>query len=453
MISERFGKELFVLMFCVLVSGANAVERPTSLQKTCVTGQCHADYNAKAHVHAPVSLGECKSCHDTDDVSKHTFKLARTGSDLCEYCHLDQASRENVHEPLKDGDCMQCHDPHSSDNKFLLPEKKVADLCNRCHQIGKGLKFLHGPTAVGECTICHDPHSSDQKNLLAMESSELCFSCHEITKDELEKFEFVHEPAINNCIGCHSGHGANNPKMLKAEAPQLCYSCHEDIKQIAETSKYQHSVVSQKGGCLKCHTPHASTIEFGLKAAPMTLCMSCHDKPVGISKDEVLPAFTNEIKGKKFMHGPLRQKDCGGCHTPHGSEYFRLLSKEYPPRFYAPFSKDAYQLCFSCHPESLVLTKETRDLTGFRNGDLNLHYLHVNRPQRGRTCRSCHATHASNLPKHIRKSVPYGRWELPIQFEKTETGGGCEPGCHLPAAYDRQSPVVYGKSQSSDTTN
>jgi hypothetical protein len=36
-------------------------------------------------------------------------------------------------------------------------------------------------------------------------------------------------------------------------------------------------------------------------------------------------------------------------------------------------------------------------------------------------------------------------WDLPIQFEKTETGGGCKPGCHLPFAYDRESPVEYKK--------
>jgi predicted CXXCH cytochrome family protein len=175
--------------------------------------------------------------------------------------------------------------------------------------------------------------------------------------------------------------------------------------------------------------------------------MTCHDKPVVISKDEVLGAFTAEIENKKFLHGPIAEKDCEGCHISHGSDHFRLLTKEYPPQFYSPFSEENYELCFSCHSESMVLTKETSDLTDFRNGDLNLHFLHVNKERRGRTCRACHETHASNLPWHIRKSVPYGWWDLPIQFEKTETGGGCKPGCHLPSAYDRQTPVVYKKPQ------
>lgn len=434
-----------VLLISALTCVGRAVEKPTSPQNTCVTAECHADYAKKVHVHAPVSLGECKSCHKPVDPAQHTWQFVRKGRDLCEYCHLEQAAKKNVHEPVKSGDCLQCHDAHSSDGKGLIREETTAALCENCHETGKGLAVLHGPVAVGQCTICHESHSSDYENLLTVAPGDLCFSCHVVTKDELEKFEFVHKPAKDNCVGCHDGHGADNPMMLKAQAPELCYPCHEDIKKMAETSKYRHTVVTEQDGCTKCHTPHASTVRFGLKDDPMALCMSCHDKPVAISKDEIMSGLTDQIANKKFLHGPVAQKDCKGCHTTHGSDHFRLLAKEYPPQFYAPFSINNYDLCFSCHPQSLVLTRQTSDLTDFRNGDLNLHYVHVNKPRRGRTCRSCHATHASNLPKHVRESVPYGMWDLPINFEKTETGGGCEPGCHLPFAYDRKAPVEYKK--------
>ena len=89
------------------------------------------------------------------------------------------------------------------------------------------------------------------------------------------------------------------------------------------------------------------------------------------------------------------------------------------------------------------MTAETTDLTDFRNGSSNLHYLHVSKPEKGRTCRACHAPHASAGPKHIRETVSYGVWEIPIQFKKTDTGGSCQPGCHRPKAYDRASPVTY----------
>jgi predicted CXXCH cytochrome family protein len=419
------------------------VEKPASPQKTCVTEECHADYSKKAYVHGPVGLGDCKACHEPLKPEEHTYQFIRKDGDLCEYCHLEQTTKKIVHEPLATGDCMQCHDPHSSDNMFLIPEKTIAIHCDNCHQVTKGLQYLHGPTAIGECTVCHESHTSDYDNLLRLEPTELCFSCHVVTKDELKKFEFVHEPAINNCVGCHDGHGANNAKMLKAETPQLCYPCHEDIKEIAESSKYQHSIVSKQDGCNHCHTPHASTVQYGLKDTPTTLCMSCHDKPQQISKDEVMPAFTDELEGKEFLHGPVAENDCSGCHITHGSEHFKLLAKEYPPIFYAPFSEENYDLCFGCHEKTLVLTSKTEDLTDFRNGDLNLHFLHVNKERRGRTCRACHQTHASNLPRHIRESVPYGKWQLPVGFTKTETGGGCISGCHLPKDYDRNNAVDY----------
>ena len=432
-----------VFLTCVLITTGLAVEKPTTQQKTCITEECHADYGKKAHVHGPVGLGDCTSCHKTLSPEEHTFQFDRKGRDLCEYCHLEQTAKKVVHEPLKTGDCMQCHDPHSSDNKFLIPEKTVAALCATCHKVTEGLAFLHGPTAVGECTVCHTSHSSDQADLLVAEQAELCFSCHAIMKDELTEFDFVHEPVKNDCIGCHDPHGAANSKMVKNLAPFLCYLCHKDIQKIAENSTYQHSVVGDIDGCMQCHTPHASTVKFLLKKDAKSLCINCHDKPQNLGQDNVLPAFTDELEGMKFLHGPVAENDCSGCHVTHGSEYFRLLAKDYPPQFYAPFSKENYELCFSCHSENLVLTKETSDLTDFRNGDLNLHYLHVNKERRGRTCRSCHATHASNKPKHIRESVPYGVWSLPVGFTKTQTGGTCAPGCHLPKDYDRKDPVDY----------
>ena len=439
------------LLICALVSGGLAVERPTGPQKTCITAECHTEYGKMAEVHGPVALGDCKSCHKPLNEQEHTYKLAREGADLCHYCHLDQTAGKHLHNPLQgDGGCIQCHDPHGSDFKFFLSSRTVAESCRECHEVAKDMKFLHGPLAAGECTVCHDPHGSDYENLLATEPNDFCFSCHVVTQNELKQFEFVHEPARGACTGCHDSHGANNAQLLVEDAPKLCYSCHEDIQTMAETSKYKHSAVTEPGGCLSCHTPHASTVRRGLKASPMELCLKCHDKEIKVDKNKAIGSFAAQIKDKQFLHGPVAEKDCEGCHVTHGSEYFHLLAKDYPEQYYAPFSIDNYALCFSCHSESIVLTRETTDLTDFRNGTTNLHFLHINQENRGRTCRSCHATHASNQPRHIRRSVPYGKWELPVGFTKLETGGACESGCHLPYTYDRENPVDNKKPPASD---
>ena len=86
---------------------------------------------------------------------------------------------------------------------------------------------------------------------------------------------------------------------------------------------------------------------------------------------------------------------------------------------------------------------EKLDLTGFRNGNLNLHFLHVNR-EKGRSCRTCHEVHAGNQAKHIRNDVPFGKaWMLPIDFTENRNGGTCVAGCHKPKDYNRVNPVAY----------
>ncbi len=442
--SKRVGTEFLVLLLVFVFSGlAGAVQKPTVEPDSCVTAECHGEYAKKKFLHGPLEDGECDTCHESADPEKHTYTLAEVGSELCESCHFEQTEGKNIHKPLKDGDCMQCHDPHAADNKLLLLKDKVSDVCIGCHKNVTEAEHLHGPVAVGQCSVCHDAHSSDHDHLLSVDPKELCISCHTTTKKEMEKFEFVHKATDGQCFGCHDPHGADNWKMLRAKAPELCYSCHEDIKKTTGSAKHKHGAIDNEGSCSQCHTPHASSVKYLLKEAPTKLCLKCHGKPLKVSEDDEIPAFTTQIEGKKFLHGPVDDDDCSSCHKTHGSDHFRMLETEYPAGFYASFAKDDYALCFGCHEDTLVLDAKTKDLTDFRNGDVNLHFLHVNKDRRGRTCRACHQTHASNLPKHIRKDVPYGAWDLPIGFSKSETGGTCAPGCHVKKDYDRDKPVDY----------
>ncbi len=417
------------------------VEKPQTEQDTCITEECHLEHTSKPVIHDPVSEGSCEACHETVDVKEHTYKLTDKEPALCTQCH-DELSKKYVHGALDEGQCSQCHETHVSDNKFRLPAERIGDVCAECHEVAEEDTHVHGPTSVGECTLCHEPHESDYENRLTMGLDELCVFCHVTTKEELEGIEFVHEPTRDNCVGCHDPHGADNWKMLKAKAPDMCFSCHEEIQTTAQDSKHQHNAVSEPGGCLNCHTPHASSVRPLLVDVPTTLCMTCHSDPQGVSINEVLPAFIDQIKDKKYLHGPINENDCGGCHMTHGSDHFRILAGAYPAGFYTSFDEAKYELCFGCHEKTLVQTPTTDNLTDFRNGNQNLHFLHVNKEDHGRTCRACHQTHASNQLKHIRKSVPFGGWKnLPINFSKSDTGGLCDPGCHLPKGYDRRTAV------------
>jgi predicted CXXCH cytochrome family protein len=85
-----------------------------------------------------------------------------------------------------------------------------------------------------------------------------------------------------------------------------------------------------------------------------------------------------------------------------------------------------------------VVAPSAKGLTNFRNGDKNLHFVHVNQAK-GRTCRACHEVHASKRPFHIREAVPFGDsgWELEINYQRSQDGGSCSPGCHKTRAYSR----------------
>jgi predicted CXXCH cytochrome family protein len=167
--------------------------------------------------------------------------------------------------------------------------------------------------------------------------------------------------------------------------------------------------------------------------------MKCHDKEIEVAPNKKLKNIGEVLAASKFKHGPIREGDCLPCHNAHATVNYRLLKEVFPEEFYKGFDVKNYTLCFTCHQKTLVLDEKTTTLTGFRDGNVNLHFVHVNKEIKGRTCRACHEIHASNLPKHIRRSVPFGSggWLLPINFEKSENGGTCSPGCHKTLGYDR----------------
>jgi hypothetical protein len=107
------------------------------------------------------------------------------------------------------------------------------------------------------------------------------------------------------------------------------------------------------------------------------------------------------------------------------------------------FALEKYDLCFTCHEKQLVTTEKTTGLTKFRNGTTNLHFVHVNKSDKGRSCRACHTTHASANAHQIRDSVPFGSWQMPINYKAVESGGSCSPGCHKAYSYDRVKAVDY----------
>jgi predicted CXXCH cytochrome family protein len=429
---------------------AYAQEKTAEKSKdTCITSKCHSQMGQEKFVHGPVAEGECTVCHGKSPKHKDKPKKYKFGEieDLvkaCYSCHEKFKAKKFIHVPVEEGECIACHSPHESPNKFQL-SVKGGELCFNCHdeELVEG-KFVHGPVAVGGCIACHEPHTADYEKNLRAEGPALCFMCHTDKAEAVHEAEFIHKPVSENCISCHDPHSAERQFMLESQLPALCLDCHKDKKEQLTTVSVKHGALETDRTCLNCHDAHMSNIAKNLIMEPMDLCLSCHDKEYKSDNGKSIMDIKKWLVENTDHHGPIKQKDCSGCHNPHGSENFRILRSPYPPTFYKPFAIDNYNLCFSCHEKTIVLNPETSKLTNFRNGNENLHFRHVNKPIKGRTCRACHETHASNFPKHIREAVPFGAWDLPLNYQKTDTGGSCTPGCHKLKKYDRVKKEING---------
>lgn len=405
----------------------------------CATDECHANLGKEEFIHGPVASGDCALCHQ--QLKKHKFEPIVNAGHLCTECHEQFDTEKIVHAPVKRGECTRCHDPHQSPNKFML-KAEGADLCFKCHDkaMAEG-NYVHGPVAVGSCSTCHNVHQSQFPKMLLAEGNDVCFACHSDKSESITSRKHIHAPVEEACVNCHNPHSGNFRYNLPSDgARDLCFTCHPDKAEEIEAATVKHGGLDTEKKCLKCHDPHVSDYVKQLTQEPADLCLSCHDREY--TKENGKVADMKELLSRNTVHhGPIKQKDCSGCHNAHGSKNFRMLREYFPDAFYAGYNPDNYKLCFMCHEKSLAGEEKTTTMTGFRDGDRNLHAVHVNKTVKGRTCRACHDAHATNNPRHIRDAVPFGGWKLPVGYTKTETGGQCLPGCHQLLKYDRENAV------------
>lgn len=407
--------------FCLVCTDAGAEEG-------CTSDKCHAKVLKGSTVH-PIAE-TCETCHESvatphPKKGEKTFKLTQEPPDLCFTCHdRDAFQKSDVHPPVQSGMCTSCHNPHSSAEPKLLAQP-MKDLCGTCHADHVSFKVMHGPASTGACTACHSPHASEHKKLLAKEPPDLCFTCHTDMPEVLQK-KHVHPALAGGCTSCHNPHGSDYPKMLAQEGQELCFLCHPQIGEKVKDSPVAHPALMSEKACASCHSPHASDNEKMLLEPVKDICTTCHS--------DIIP------QNARVLHGPNNDGKCTRCHEPHGSQNATLLVAQFPEDTYVPYTGTEYALCFSCHKRDMLQYPDTSFATNFRDGDRNLHYVHVNNKQKGRSCKLCHSWHGSPNPELIADTVPFGKWQLPLRFVKTETGGGCSPGCHKPQHYDRKTP-------------
>lgn len=426
---------------------AKKVEAPTTRipRDGCVTSDCHAGVKDHQILHGPVNVNACDGCHNLIDVEKHEYRLHREKQGLCAHCHDPKLTKGNGrHEPFDQGDCLACHNPHGGQNKALLAQRNYAETCLSCHaQSVKDKLYGHGPANAGSCGACHEPHASDLPKLLSKTGRGLCLGCHVSIDIELSTKPLVHPPAQGECEICHDPHATDNIAHLKQPPLALCTSCHKDIQHQVDLSKTEHGALTTKQSCTTCHDPHASTRSHLLEKDTVDLCKTCHDKEVVLPDGGKLSNIWRELTDAKSIHAPVEDGSCAFCHRIHGGTNERLLPEGTSTKTYSTDGAKTYELCFECHDRNLVDLEKTRATTGFRNESLNLHFVHVHRDKKGRSCRICHASHGSPNPALLRDSFGYGPagWQLRIGWKRSKTGGSCGSGCHAPFGYDRNKAI------------
>lgn len=425
------------------------VERPTGPVDTCVTTECHTKEVSGRFLHGPNAQRQCEACHVVADVQKHTYELIVPKTELCSYCHT-QSERSVVHKPVADKECDKCHDPHGSDHRLQLLGEPSGALCFPCHKSEEygGMQHIDGRVVVvGACDVCHVSHSSWRPALLPKGVQDLCLSCHEGMRSRFELVGRSHAPVMDGrCLDCHDAHTTQHPGQLRESAPGLCYLCHEhdNIRKLVETAPVVHGALETRESCHACHAGHDSMLPGLLPGPEKELCLACHNQPQRATDGRVLTDMASLFKENPRHHGPIREGKCTPCHEAHASTRANLLTKDFPDYFYAPFDTESYALCFECHIDKLVTTEQAIGVTEFRDLERNLHYVHVNKEHRGRTCRACHEMHASARPFHMRETVPFGPrgWEIEINHMALPNGGSCAPGCHEKRYYNRGEGVM-----------
>ncbi|MEZ5072909.1 MAG: cytochrome c3 family protein [Bacteroidales bacterium] len=193
----------------------------------------------------------------------------------------------------------------------------------------------------------------------------------------------------------------------------------------------QHTVPILPRGLSLCGICFLLQLGFGEMTAQdpggeATPCLECHSD---LGQWIARPGMT--------VHAAITDGDCTMCHDPHGDDGHSQLVDHYSSEPYVAAVADSFSLCFLCHDTGLLSEEETDWATGFRDGTRNLHRVHI-QGEKGRNCTLCHDMHASPNPFLVADRVPFGSWQMEMKYEKLESGGSCQPGCHGSLTYKRE---------------
>ena len=189
---------------------------------------------------------------------------------------------------------------------------------------------------------------------------------------------------------------------------KICLDCHVEFQEKLK-KPYVHTPV-KNGECTGCHSPHTSSHGKMLAEDVNKICLTCHK--------DLLP------QGARSTHKPVLEGNCVKCHDPHSSDNkYNLL-------------KSGNAVCVGCHKD----LGETVASAKFKH-----------RPVEQGGCTTCHNPHASMKSDFLLKDEVPG---LCVTCHQVNTPAFARPHmnypvkdarcttCHNPHGSDRQG-ILY----------
>ncbi len=245
----------------------------------------------------------------------------------------------NPNDYIGSDSCAQCHANESalfsiSAHRKTLGEKFTFDQhgCEACHggarkhvELHQAVKKLYEEGKPEEAEALYTDEAKVGaaklryfKELPAAEATAVCLKCHEGEQGRSEeRFNFrrsTHSRHGVSCLDCHSSHSPKRTEfLLRDTQPNLCFSCHADQKA-SFSRPFHHKVPEGAMKCSDCHNQHGGFQSKQLRSwvGSDVTCLKCHADKAG--------PFV-------FEHAPVKVEGCQLCHTPHGSNNPRLLTR------------------------------------------------------------------------------------------------------------------------------
>ena len=317
--------------------------------------------------------------------------------------------------------CTTCHDPHNNElGDFLRISDRMSAICITCHDMHG---WEHGAHATsGKRTTGRSVDPTERLKYATVRDN-ACLNCHKIhSAPERERLlRFRREE--DNCLNCHSGavasfniaadigkrHG-HNPRFRTGhhdpeEIPFTmrrhveCVDCHNPH---AAQANPVGAVRGTLGQTVKGPTLHVSGItvsgrEIDEARFQYEICFKCHGDGIHrprlrtsrqVSQTNVRLEYQTSNPSFHPVAGPRRNRDvvslipplrfgsvitCTDCHNsdnarsaggsgangPHGSIHESLLALNYDTADFTTESREAYELCYSCHDRDSILGDES----------------------------------------------------------------------------------------------